>query len=423
MIYRIRVFLLALSNILLYDIYSQTYVHIVTDRDDIYKIARIYGVTPKQISKINALDSITQPLLIYQKLIIPDKNYNASKQKGQIIKTIKHIIQPKESLYSISRQYGITVFDILELNPNVERGKVLDAGDVLKIQVTANNRTQYSQQIIYLNGEQIHFDSLKYTSEKDYEAVKRLNDNLFQRITEMNDIDEDINLFDSFNLPEHDTTAMSRWIYNLIVYGNVPSVDKTLWLDSMYEELFYVKTLVKKKAIQGDIPFLVKSFKILNELNQQNPSNDHFYALRSMLYYWIHNQRKSDIFLDEAIAINAFNETAQIIKAVVAMEEGYLDMAFLAFRSLLELKPKSKFIQYNIASIHYYKLEYSKAIEIYSQLLPYSPELAPEINFRIGHCYLLMNDDVNGCEYIREAEKLKYKKATSLRMRNCAGKK
>ena len=49
----------------------------------------------------------------------------------QPIATISHIVEPKETLFSISRRYGVEVADLLKINPEAE--KVLQAGMTLRI--------------------------------------------------------------------------------------------------------------------------------------------------------------------------------------------------------------------------------------------------------------------------------------------------
>ena len=108
---------------------AQTYVHIVTDRDNIYKIARIYGVTPQQILKINKMDTSNLRLMEHSILIVPDKNYHVNGSAGRMIKNLQHRIVKGESLYSIARKYGVTVYDILMLNPHLSRGAPLPADE------------------------------------------------------------------------------------------------------------------------------------------------------------------------------------------------------------------------------------------------------------------------------------------------------
>ena len=147
---RIILYILFLSFI---KVYSQTYVHIVTDRDNIYKIARIYGVTPLQILKINKMDTTNYRLMEHTILIIPDKNYNTEGSRGKIIKTIQHRIIVGESLYTIARKYGVTIYDLLLLNPHLNRGEPLHTDEDINVQVALNADSQYSRQIVYLNGD------------------------------------------------------------------------------------------------------------------------------------------------------------------------------------------------------------------------------------------------------------------------------
>jgi tetratricopeptide (TPR) repeat protein len=404
--------------------YSQTYIHIFTDRDNIYKLARIYDITPLQIAKVNELDSVNQRLLPYQKLIIPDKDYNGDKMSGRVVKTIKHKIIKGESLYSIARHYGVTVYDVLLLNPSIERGKPLYEGEELKLQVSANSHSQYSKQIIYLNGDLLKYEEIVVKDSALFKAALRLNELFDQRMNQTIEevveetVEPDI-IFDTFFIPKSDTTAMSKLIYSCITFGEDSAVDKQPWLDEIYEEILYINSEIKTRKIHSDKLFIVQAFNRIQKLNKEHPTNDFLFGLRSLLYYWLGNNHKALIFSDEALAYNAANEPALLVRAAVGQVDVHFDYASKLYTSIHDKRPDRNFTLYNIATLYYINNDFPKAIEYYKQVLARSRDLAPELTYRIGHSYMLIGNDDDGCEYIRESERLGFPKGIALRTRSC----
>lgn len=104
--------------------------HKVDKGETITKIAQKYGVTPLDIYRLNpdAQAGISENTL----LLIPKKTVVNSSKK-QEAKTVKHTVAQKETLYSIAKQYNVTVTEIESLNSNVKDG--LSIGEELIIPV------------------------------------------------------------------------------------------------------------------------------------------------------------------------------------------------------------------------------------------------------------------------------------------------
>ena len=400
-------------------LWTQTYVHIVTDRDNIYKIARIYGVTPQQILKINKMDTSNLRLMEHSILIVPDKNYQVNGSAGRMIKNLQHRIVKGESLYSIARKYGVTVYDILMINPHLSRGAPLPADEDINIQVTTNAESQYSRQIIYLNGDLHKYNLIEVRDTAEYELVKEFNSTLDDRIASIYDAQKVEVAFDSFPYPENDKDMMTRLIYHLVKNGADSTVNKQLWLDSLYEEVFYVGSELNEKKINADAVFLSRAFNILAKLNNAHPKNDLLFGIRSALYYWLENYSKASIISDEALGLNPNCEPAIIVRAALGQTDNHISYARELYKKMESMRPNRDFITYNLASLHYSDNDFTPAIELYSQLVKKEHRLAPEINFRIGHSYVLIGNDDVGCEYIRASEKQRFHRALSTRSRMC----
>ena len=86
-------------------------MHTVKKGETLYSIARGYEVSEDDIIKLNELESSS--LSIGQQLSIPSKE-----KPGPDISenTSEHEVQPGETLYALSKKYGMTPEEIMEIN-------------------------------------------------------------------------------------------------------------------------------------------------------------------------------------------------------------------------------------------------------------------------------------------------------------------
>lgn len=122
--------------------------------DSLYKLSRRFGTTIDRIKNINNL--ITDIIYIGQKLVIP----TAEKEKSVI-----YIVKPGDSLYKISRSYGITVNEIKVAN-NLRSDLIL-VGQRLIVPTTSQNygsisgRVSISNKSARVNSTQSEFKEMK----------------------------------------------------------------------------------------------------------------------------------------------------------------------------------------------------------------------------------------------------------------------
>ena len=92
--------------------------HVVKKLETVYSISKRYGVSEEEIYRLNEGSQLGiregQTLLIPQRK--PDTIYVEAPAVAQVEPGI-HVVQSGETLYSISRKYGLTVSKLLELNP------------------------------------------------------------------------------------------------------------------------------------------------------------------------------------------------------------------------------------------------------------------------------------------------------------------
>ena len=111
-------------------------IHKVGAKETLFSIARLYGVSVDEIKQWNNLRdnslSMGQSLLIKKKSATEVVEVKLTQPSGA--KT--HVVVPKETLFSISRQYGMTVQQLKELNGIQEND--LKVGQVLTVVVSVS---------------------------------------------------------------------------------------------------------------------------------------------------------------------------------------------------------------------------------------------------------------------------------------------
>ena len=112
---------------------GQESYYIVKSGDTLSSIANIYNTTVQQIVEING---ISNPNLIFpgQRLRIPVGSYNTEpNEMGHIVYTVRR----GDNLWNISRKYGTTVQEIVQLN-NISNPNLIFPGQRLKIPKASN---------------------------------------------------------------------------------------------------------------------------------------------------------------------------------------------------------------------------------------------------------------------------------------------
>lgn len=129
------------------------YVHIVKKGETAYSISRAYGVSVEELTKENppAVFGVKEG----QSLLIPVRSVTMSitsdtisvkKQKDES-KFIYHILKPGETIYSLSKSYGVSENEIISSNPGIDINK-LSVGTELAIprREFMNDRQKFDNQ-------------------------------------------------------------------------------------------------------------------------------------------------------------------------------------------------------------------------------------------------------------------------------------
>ena len=113
------------------------YIHTVEEGNTLYAISKLYGVDVPYIKEAN--DGLDEGLKIGQQILIPlkfrDKKFTKKPQPKLDGNYIVHTVAKKETVYSISKKYSISMNDLLDANPGV--GEVIKKGQQLVIPMHA----------------------------------------------------------------------------------------------------------------------------------------------------------------------------------------------------------------------------------------------------------------------------------------------
>ncbi len=111
--------------------------HVVEPKQTLYSISKLYNVNIDTLIKLNpsakAGIKIGETLIISKNKEIKVKNTEQQQSitKPNVTNNITHIVQRKETLYSISKKYNVAIHDLIALNPELKNG--LKAGSEIII--------------------------------------------------------------------------------------------------------------------------------------------------------------------------------------------------------------------------------------------------------------------------------------------------
>ncbi|TPG41799.1 LysM peptidoglycan-binding domain-containing protein [Flavobacterium pectinovorum] len=93
---------------------DQQNTHVVVAKETLYSISKQYGLKVEALQSANTI--LANGLQIGQELIIPQNTANPSKTEITASSKVTHQVVAKESLFSIARQYNVSVQDLEILN-------------------------------------------------------------------------------------------------------------------------------------------------------------------------------------------------------------------------------------------------------------------------------------------------------------------
>lgn len=121
---------------------SQATSHVVTAGETLYSISKNYGLTVTDI--LNANPGLTDMVMAGQTIKIPAASSNPEIKKLNPCKQT-HLVQKKETIYGIAHQYNITEDELIAANPVLSNGK-LKKGMELCIPHTNEEKQAHNKQ-------------------------------------------------------------------------------------------------------------------------------------------------------------------------------------------------------------------------------------------------------------------------------------
>ncbi|WP_281298769.1 LysM peptidoglycan-binding domain-containing protein [Flavobacterium limnophilum] len=148
--------------------------HLVQAKESLFSIARQYNVSVEDLDKANS-DLLKDGLQIGQEIKIPNKKKTLDGRVRVINdETIFHVVKPKETKYSIAKQFGISVAQLESQNPEIVNGLI--EGNKLAINVQAVKPTNENEELmIALAEKQVVVEKSKA---KEAE-IEKLSDKLY----------------------------------------------------------------------------------------------------------------------------------------------------------------------------------------------------------------------------------------------------
>lgn len=122
------------------------YIHIVKKGESLYSISKTYGVSQMEIAMENA--DIYLGIKVDMALKIPAKDLP---KQGDDEKYIYHTVQKGETLFGLSRQYQVPIDEIVKVNLDVESGLILNQVLLIpKDKLNTINKVTHSDSVLYI---------------------------------------------------------------------------------------------------------------------------------------------------------------------------------------------------------------------------------------------------------------------------------
>lgn len=147
--------------------------HTVKMGETAYSIATAYQTTVEEIYRLNP-DS-KQKINVGQILRVPNNISTSAQSYGNEV-SHKHIILAKETLFSVSKQYNITVAELLRANPGLNEtnfgiGKEINIPEQMSAVTVENNVAQLSQTSASAYEHKVEKQETLYSISKKYDCT------------------------------------------------------------------------------------------------------------------------------------------------------------------------------------------------------------------------------------------------------------
>lgn len=168
--------------------------HLVVAKESLFSIARQYNVSVQDLENINK-ELLQNGLQIGQTIAIPNKRKTLD-GKVRVInqETVFHVVEPKETKFSISKKYGITIDQLESQNPEIINGLIV--GNKLAINTKEIKPANESEELMLALAEkQVVVEKTKAKTVEIDDLKDRLviQKEMNQKIIKINDLKVNLN--------------------------------------------------------------------------------------------------------------------------------------------------------------------------------------------------------------------------------------
>jgi LysM repeat protein len=168
--------------------------HQVLAKESLFSIARQYNVSVQDLENLNR-DILINGLQIGQTISIPNKRKTLDGRVRVINQeTVFHVVEPKETKFSIAKKYGISIDQLESQNPEIVNGLIV--GNKLAINTTAIKPSNESEELMLALAEkQVVVEKTKAKTVEIEDLKDRLvvQKEMNQKIIKINDLKVNLN--------------------------------------------------------------------------------------------------------------------------------------------------------------------------------------------------------------------------------------
>lgn len=238
---------------------SSKNTHLVQPKESLFSIARLYNVSVEDLDKANTV-LLKNGLQIGQEITIPNKKKTLDGRVRVInAETVFYVVKAKETKYSIAKQFGITVQQLESQNPEIVNG--LTEGNRLAINVKEVKPANENEELMLALAEKQVVVEKSKANEKEISSLKNkleLQQEINQRVVKVNGLLVDLKEIDN-------TKESSAEKLKLVLEAN-KNIQEILLvkLDSLVNTMSKDLSVLKKTELV-DLDESVRLQKISNE--------------------------------------------------------------------------------------------------------------------------------------------------------------
>lgn len=173
---------------------SSKTTHLVLAKESLFSIARQYNVSVQDLETLNK-ELLQNGLQIGQTIAIPNKRKTLDGRIRVINQeTVFHVVEPKETKFSIAKKYGITIEQLESQNPEIVNGLIV--GNKLAVNTSAIKPANESEELMLALAEkQVVVEKTKAKTVEIEDLKDRLviQKEMNQKIIKINDLKVNLN--------------------------------------------------------------------------------------------------------------------------------------------------------------------------------------------------------------------------------------